>query len=126
MKGMIKLALMATLLVCIAINSQAAEVEKEVWINAMSTALPTAFCQSGQFFRQCFEVTQIECEETAASATRICLGKYKSEIPKVLNQPQDGSKWGRIIGKCAGEAYGIALQQKFKNNPKCNDPSHWQ
>ncbi|MEJ2097974.1 MAG: hypothetical protein P8Y38_12795 [Deltaproteobacteria bacterium] len=126
MNMMIKFVLMTAVLVCLAVNAGAAEVEKEVWIDAMSTALPTAFCQSEQFFRQCFDVTQIECEQTAASATRICLEKYKDQIPAVLNQPKDGSHWGRIIGKCAGEAYGIALQKKFKNNLKCKDPSNWQ
>ena len=122
----IKFVLLITLFIGLVINANANEVSKEAWINSMSTILPTAFCQSKQFFRQCYEVTQAECEETAASATRICLGKYKEQIPDVLNQPKDGIYWGKIIGRCAGKAYSITLQEKFKKTKECNDPANWQ
>ena len=112
------------LLVSASAHSQ--EVAKDVWIDKMSTVLPTAFCQTDQYFRQCFDVSQIECEETAISATRICLQKYKDKIPDVLVQPKDGSYWGRIIGSCAGEAYEMTLQKKRISNKKCNDPSNWR
>jgi hypothetical protein len=92
----------------------------------MSTALPTAFCQSHQYFRQCFRVTAVECEDTASSATRICLERYKENIPNVLNQPKDGNYWGRIIGTCAGEAYEITLQKRRINSKQCNNPANWQ
>ena len=92
----------------------------------MTTALPTAFCNASQYFRQCFNVTAQECEETAASATRICLNKNKSKIPSVLQQPKDGTHWGTIIGSCAGEAYEITLIKKRINNRKCDNPANWQ
>jgi len=69
---------------------------------------------------------QLECEETALSATRICLRKYGAEIPNVLNQPRDGTHWGRIVGSCVGEAYEMTLMQKRIDNAKCNDISNWQ
>lgn len=105
---------------------QADQISKQDWISAMSTVLPTAFCDANQYFRQCFKVTAQECEETAASATRICLNKNKDKIPAVLNQPQDGTHWGTIIGGCAGEAYEITLIKKRISNTKCNDPANWQ
>jgi len=106
--------------------AHSAEVSKEAWIESMSTALPTALCQSAQYFRQCFDVSQTECEETAVSATRICLQKYEDKIPNTLVQPQDGTQWGTIIGRCAGEAYEIALRKKRISNQKCNDPNSWK
>jgi hypothetical protein len=105
-------------------NSQ--EVSKEAWIESVSTALPTAFCRSDLYFRQCFDVSQTECEETAMSATRVCLQKYKNKIPNTLVQPKDGSYWGNIIGACAGEAYEITLQKKRISNKRCNDPNNWK
>ena len=119
-------ALLGVFFFCIVTTANAGEVSKEVWMNAMSTALPTAFCQSQQYFRQCFEVTQIECEETASSAVRICLDKYKGKIPDVLNQPKDGNHWGTIIGTCAGEAYAIAFQKRQISTKECNNPANWQ
>ena len=91
------LHLLFVLLISASANSQ--EVSKEAWISSMSTVLPTVFCQSGQYFRQCFDVSQGECEETAMSATRVCLQKYKDKIPDTLTQPKDGSYWGTIIGR---------------------------
>lgn len=120
----IKLILISIFLFPLSVN--AIEVSKSDWFNGMSTALPTAFCNSKQYFRQCFNISAQECEETAASATRICLNKYKSEIPNILVQPKDGTHWGEIIGKCAGTAYGIALVKKTIDNAKCNDIKKWK
>jgi hypothetical protein len=106
--------------------ANAVEVSKQAWIDAMSTALPTAFCNSKQYFRQCFNVTPPECVETAASATRVCLGKYKDKIPDVLNQPEDGTHWGSIIGSCAGEAYETVLIKHRIDNEKCSNPANWK
>jgi hypothetical protein len=114
------------LMFTITISVHAVQVSKQDWINGMSTALPTAFCNSKQYFRQCFSVSAEECEETAASATRICLKRYKDQIPATLNQPEDGTHWGSIIGSCAGEAYEAALIKKRINNEKCSNPVNWQ
>lgn len=106
--------------------SHAVDVTKDQWITAMKTALPTAFCNSAQYFRQCFEVTATECEETAASATRVCLNKFSGQIPSILHQPQDGTEWGAKVGECAGNAYGVALTSKKISNARCNNPANWQ
>ena len=92
----------------------------------MKTALPAAFCNSSMYFRQCFKVTAEECEETAASATRICLKENDHNIPNALIQPKDGTHWGTVIGTCAGEAYDISLMKRKINSDKCNDASNWQ
>jgi hypothetical protein len=105
---------------------QAVEVSKADWLNAMTSALPTAFCSPKQYFRQCFTVTAQECEETAASATRICLNKSKEQIPNILVQPKDGTHWGTVVGGCAGEAYELALVTKRIESEKCSNPANWQ
>jgi len=102
------------------------EITKDDWINSMSTALPAYLCKAEQYFRQCFNVTQTECEETILSTTRICLEKNKENMPNRLRQPEDGTKWGNIIGTCAGSAYEVALQKKRINNGKCNNPDNWK
>ena len=118
--------LLVIFVLLVSIPAHSVEVSKEAWIDSMSSALPTAFCQSGQYFRQCFDVSQTECEETAASAARVCLQKYKDNIPGTLIQPKDGNYWGTVIGRCAGEAYAITLQKKRISNQKCNDPNSWK
>jgi len=121
-----KLKLTVFIALLLPLSANAVEVSKSDWYNGMSTALPTAFCNSTQYFRQCFSVSAQECEETAASATRVCLNKNDKDIPNVLIQPKDGTHWGAIIGTCAGEAYGITLSKKRISNAKCNDAKNWQ
>lgn len=102
------------------------EVSKSDWVNAMSTALPTHFCKPKSFFRQCYSVTATECELVAASATRICLNKNKNAIPNTLEQPKDGTHWGTIVGKCAGEAYSNSFSTKYIKNIKCSNVNNWK
>lgn len=114
------------LVLSVPFSASAVEVSKADWLNAMSTALPTAFCQANGYFRQCFDITGEECEDTAASATRICLKKHNDSIPEILVQPEDGTRWGSLIGRCAGEAFDATLANKRKNTEQCNDVSNWQ
>jgi hypothetical protein len=92
----------------------------------MTTTLPVVFCNANSYFRQCFAVTIQECEKTSASATRVCLNKNKNKMPNILHQPEDGTYWGKIIGKCAGEAYEISLIDKRINNNECDNLDNWQ
>ena len=105
---------------------QASSVSKESWMSQMEIALPAAFCSQQMYFRQCFEIDAIECEEMATSVNRLCLKKYKEAIPSSLEQPQDGKKWGTIIGQCAGGAFEAALSKKKINSAKCNDVNNWK
>ncbi|WP_028021673.1 hypothetical protein [Enterovibrio calviensis] len=107
-------------------STSAFEVEKADWVNAMKTALPTAFCAPQQYFRQCFDVTPVQCEETAASATRVCLSNYQDSLPETFVQPNDGAHWGTIVGTCAGEAYIATLPEKYLESEKCDNPDNWR
>lgn len=118
---MVKTIGLATALGCLlaAAPARAVEVSKAEWIETMKTALPTAFCAESTPFRRCFKVTQEECEDAAASAVRICLKKYQSQIPAKLKQPADGETWGKKVGECSGNSYGAALNKKKVNSKEC-------
>ena len=92
----------------------------------METGLPTYQCQAERYFRQCFDVTVIKCEEVMASATRTCLSKDEANIPDILSQPEDGTRWGSKIGACAGTAYELALSKERISNAKCNNIQNWK
>lgn len=112
-------------LVSISTFVTAQEITKKQWVAGMKTALPAHFCQQAQYFRQCFEVTVEECEEVAASSTRICLRELNQQIPEVLVQPKDGTHWGGKVGQCAGTTYESVLKKKRISNSKCNNVSNW-
>ena len=106
-------------------QANAVEVSKSEWMDRMSTGLPAYFCQSDQYFRQCFDVSAEKCEESMSSATRLCLKKFENEIPEVLVQPSAGTNWGTIVGRCVGETYDVVNVKKRKTDAICLDPSHW-
>ena len=114
------------LLLALSARVDAVEVAKADWIGQMTTAVPVLFCQSEQYFRQCFDVSAEQCEETMSSATRVCIRKFQTEIPSTLLQPQDGTHWGNVVGKCVGESYELSLANKHKNEDICFDISNWQ
>jgi hypothetical protein len=123
---MIKI-LTTIIFIAVSLNQAAAQnVSKDQWVTVMKTALPAALCNSAQYFRQCFDVTAIECKEAAASTTRICLADLVSNIPDILVQPKDGTHWGSKVGECAGNAYEVSLIKKRISSAKCNNISNWQ
>ena len=119
-----KLIIVALALCCATV--QAVDVDKESWIEYMKTGLPTYQCQTGKYFRQCFDVAAEKCEEVMASATRTCLAQERTNIPDILNQPKDGTSWGSKIGACAGRAYELTLSKQRISNPKCNNIQSWK
>ncbi len=112
----------ATALLCLLAAAPAhaqQTVSRADWMETMKTALPTAFCADDTPFRTCFEVTQEQCEETVASAVRVCLKKLQSKIPARLKQPEDGTKWGQKVGECAGNSYTAVLAKKKLKTKEC-------
>jgi hypothetical protein len=101
------------------------EVAKSLWMDQMTTAVPALFCQEPQYFRQCFEVSAEECEELVISSTRVCLQRYDQQIPETLVQPNDGARWGNLVGSCVGRTYEIGFAERKVSDPRCNDPSQW-
>jgi len=100
-------------------------VSKERWLSDMRIVLPSLFCKDGTYFRECFKANATVCHSTATEATKSCLRQFEPEIPKQLQQPNDGTFWGNKVGVCAGTIFEITLKQSRVNNAKCNDPSLW-
>ena len=121
-----RLILIFNLLLVFSPSAIADEVSKEVWVDAMKSELPTVFCHSMHFFRQCFDINEDQCIETASLSTRICLHKYITQIPDVLKQPNDGARWGNIVGQCAGENFHATMSRKYKDTKECKDINHWK
>ena len=102
------------------------EVPRASWISHMESLFPAHMCREGQYFRDCFEVTASECNQSLTDLVSTCMQQYEDQIPEVLNQPQDGTKWGGIVGGCAGSLYDLDNKAAKKDTAKCNDPTAWQ
>lgn len=101
-------------------------VAKAQWVEGMKTALPVGFCKEGSYFRACFRVSAEECEDTALSATRVCLASVEDELPAVFHQPFDGQKWGQKVGSCAGSTYETAHKAERIASERCKDLTGWK
>ncbi|NRB41219.1 MAG: hypothetical protein HRU20_22560 [Pseudomonadales bacterium] len=84
-------------------------VYKSEWITLMAEELPGEFCKSSLYFKRCFNVSRDTCLTVASNETNRCLNEYADSIPNLLIQPNDGSKWGAEVGRCAGVAYEETL-----------------
>ncbi len=122
-----KASIVVVLALALALSARAnTVVSRDDWVAAMRTGLPVALCKSGSYFRACFEVSAEQCEQIALSATRTCLADLSPKIPETLVQPVDGTKWGKKVGACAGNAYEAALAEKHLGTAVCRDASAWQ
>ncbi len=106
--------------------SVAGEGNKDEWIDAVTQALPEAFCQDGQYFMSCYEVTQKECRRVSLLVVESCMDSFKGQFPDNFDE-ESGAHWGEQVGRCAGTAFHIYFEKegKFRNTEKCNDAGQW-
>lgn len=118
---------MKIVLVLIASLAYAEPVPRAVWVESFKTGFANYICKSGEFFRECFNVTERECLEEALRATKTCLADKGPSLPDPIKLPEEGTKWGSVVGSCAGSAYEIGLKArgKRKESAECNNPSLW-
>jgi hypothetical protein len=120
-------ALVAAMMFVIAATVHAESlVPQATWSNEMANVLPAAICRDGSYFRVCFEAPAEECHESASVSTSSCLRQYKSQMPDPLEQPEDGSHWGQLVGSCAAALYISEHKDKKVGDAKCEDIENWR
>lgn len=105
------------------------DVPKERWMDQMVTVLPTILCRPEGFFRSCYPLSEQQCLEMGVRSTKACLIKLETQFPAAFQQPNEGEKWGKMVGSCTGETMEAALpaESKKKSDKKeCLDPSAWK
>ena len=106
-------------------GSNAQEVPKEAWVSQMESGMSAFFCQEGQYFHECFNGTAAQCNETMTELVGGCLERYEEQFPAAFKMPDDGAKWGQVIGSCAGSQYDVVRRSDRINSAKCNNPNEW-
>lgn len=109
-----------------AASAQASDVERSVWEERMTDALPEHFCADGTYFRECFRVDRDRCLEVARESVRECLREHGEEIPERLILPREGRELGAAIGSCAGRVHEEALADERRLTRRCRDPEQWR
>ncbi len=96
------------------------------WAAKMREVMPDAFCQGGSYFRACFSQSAGDCRAAAAAAMDACLRQYDAQMPANFRTPEDGGRWGRVVGACAGSRFEASLRKLKRSTARCNDPKAWQ
>lgn len=121
---MMKYVLLFLSVFILAANTHAQEISKSDWLKYMTSAVPSAFCQEEQYFRQCFDIPGSTCIDTTRMAMKTCINLEKKNLPSSLDKVT-GEQWGNIIGTCAGNEFEkIQINNKLKNQ-KCYNPANW-
>jgi hypothetical protein len=94
------------------------------WMEGMKSVLPSLFCKQGSYFRECFRISEQECEDEAIRVTRVCVDSKRADLLKNF-KAEEGKMWGEKVGECAGSSFEISLEKKKIESPKCNDASQW-
>ena len=92
-------------------------VSKADWADKMSEQMPSIMCQSNQYFRTCYNVSEQTCQSVASSAISTCLSQNDSKVPNILNE-QNGRQWSSTIGQCAATKFDSQLKNKRNTNNK--------
>jgi hypothetical protein len=98
---------------------QVRQVPREKWVLHMESGLPTMLCSPGSVIRECFSLSQKECEQGMASATRVCIGNLSSRIPEEISLPIEGQRLGGDVGDCATDAYASTNQKLYTPTQAC-------
>ncbi|MDD3597369.1 hypothetical protein [Sulfuricurvum sp.] len=101
-------------------------IPKDLFLSAAETGFPVKFCNPQTPFRQCFNITPQECEETISSATRVCIKKSNNQIPNFITSREEAGQIGKDIGSCAGQAFALTHRKKFIISDQCNKMLHLQ
>jgi len=113
------------LLVAGAGGAHAQSLSRDQWASMMREVMPSAFCQEGAYFRACFAQDAAGCAKAANLAVDDCLRQHGAHIPDTLKNPEEGGRWGRVVGACAGTLFEMHSRRVKRSAAKCNDPDAW-
>jgi hypothetical protein len=100
--------------------SYAADLTQDQWVSFMVRNLPSVFCQPGQFYIDCYEVTKEECVDAASSATEACIDNRLQELPEIFTY-KESRHWGSIIEKCVDQEYSSTYIDQKKDTEECKE-----
>ncbi len=108
------------LIAALAMVSQvsAEEINKSEWVAGMKTGIAGA-CLDGELFRTCYDVSRKECEDVMTSATSECVSQMDSNIPAMIQVPDQSRELGELLGLCAAKSYSKRLSGKLLDKAEC-------
>ncbi len=109
----------AVIFLCSSTAASAQAVPLDRWLQHMRTGLPVALCAKSSPIGVCFSRSVEDCEESARSAVRSCIAEMEPKLPKSIQMPEEGRKYGSDIGNCSANVYATVNQAFYKETEQC-------
>lgn len=98
-------------------------VSNEEWMTMMSRDLPSAFCDSREYYGFCFDTDRDTCSLTVQKIASRCYRRIS--IPRSVRLSTHGIDLGQWLGRCVGGEYEKQMSAKRKNNAVCKESRQW-
>lgn len=82
--------------------SSGSAVARSQWLKALPQAMSEEFCNQSSPLRDCYPLSEADCQEQVVKKTVSCMKRYRAQIPDEM-ESGDLSTWGKQIGVCAND-----------------------
>lgn len=89
------------------------------WQHNMRHQFPLKICEPNSYYRQCFTISESECQAFALTLTNACLKALKDKIPENVHLKDDGIALGGLVGACFGDLYESYMAHKKLSLDAC-------
>jgi hypothetical protein len=77
-------------------------------------------CQDKGVFRQCFSITQADCEKSVRGMAKLCEKPLSRRMPQTLKTKRDAGFWGSQYAVCIARRFAeIHAEKMNKKNKDC-------
>ena len=110
MKLLLSIILVATFHLTANSITNASEVSKKIWSEALVNTIPQTECKAGGFFQSCYSWTDSMCKAEITKIVKSCISKIEKDVPDSMELPGKDQKWTDLTTSC--------LYQEVKNKYK--------
>ena len=80
--------------------TNAGQVSKDIWSEALVNTLPKTECKAGGFFQTCYSWTDKMCNEEIAKLVKLCISRIVKDVPDNMELPGKDQKWTDMTTSC--------------------------
>lgn len=88
------------------------------WAATLNKTMSTGLCQESSHWRNCYEITAVDCVRLIDSFTKGCTSGMMNKLPSNLT-PTVAALAGQQVGFCVGELFYKLSQHQVKDLPEC-------
>jgi len=92
-------------------TTNAGQVSKNIWSEALINTVPQAECKAGGFFQSCYSWTDSMCKAEITKIVESCISNIEKDVPDSMELPGKDQKWTDMTTSCLYKE----VKNKFNN-----------